>query len=97
LTDADLPSWIGVIPIGAEVPQGSGPIPLNEVQQAQVSGDKFLYVFGRAKFKDGFDTERRVNFCHRYPLAMSTPLTPGSGLGILKEFARYHQYGNSSD
>ena len=45
LTDTDLPSWItGVIPIGAEVPQGSEGITLNEVNQSQVSGDKYLYV-----------------------------------------------------
>ena len=98
LTDADLPLWItSVIPIGAEVPQGSGGISLEEVRQAEISGDKYLYVFSRAKFKDGFDTERYVNFCHRYPLATSTPLTRGPGLGIFKKFARYHQYGNKSD
>ena len=67
LTDADLPGFVGVIPIGAEAPQGSAAITPSEVEQAQVSGDKYLYVFGRAKFKDGFGSDRHVNFCHRYP------------------------------
>jgi hypothetical protein len=69
LTDADLPSEKGVIPIGAKVREGSAGITLNEVNQAQVSGDKYLYVWGRAKFKDGFGSDRYVNFCHRYAWA----------------------------
>jgi hypothetical protein len=43
LTDADLPGFVGVIPMGAQVPQGSEAITQNEV--AQVSGDKYLYVW----------------------------------------------------
>jgi hypothetical protein len=87
----------GVIPIGAEVPRGSKAINLDEVNQAQVSGDKYLYVWGRAKFKDGFGRKRHVNFCHRYPWAMSSPIIPGSGVAIPKQYGRYHQYGNKSD
>ena len=95
LTDRDLPIPAGVIPIGAEVPQGSRGIAHAEVAQANVSGDKYLYVYGRAKFKDGFGSERHVTFCHRYPWAKVQPLA--SGLSISKEFTRYHQYGNSAD
>jgi hypothetical protein len=70
LTDDAFPNIPpGVIPIGAEIPQGSARITLDEVNQAQVSGEKYLYVWGRAKFKDGFGGGRRVNFCHRYPWA----------------------------
>jgi hypothetical protein len=94
--DGDLPKITpGMIPIGAEVPQGSPGISYAEVAKTTVSGDKYLYVYGRAKFKDGFGSDRHVNFCHRYPWAKVQPLT--SGYRISKEFARYHQYGNSAD
>jgi hypothetical protein len=94
--DGDLPKITpGMIPIGAEVPQGSPGISYAEVAQANVSGGRYVYVYGRAKFKDGFGSERHVNFCHRYPWAKVQPLT--SGYRISKEFARYHQYGNGAD
>jgi hypothetical protein len=60
----------GLVPIGAEVLQGSGGITLGEIERAELPDDeKYLYVWGRAKFKDGFDRDRWVNFCHRYPWA----------------------------
>jgi hypothetical protein len=86
-----------VIPIGAEVPQGSPGIAHAEVAQANVSGDKYLFVYGRAKFKDGFGIAPHVTFCHRYPWAQVQPLTPSAGYRISKSFARYHQHGNNSD
>jgi hypothetical protein len=47
LTDAALPRRTpGLVPIGAEVPQRSGGITPKEVAEAQVSGDKYLYVWG---------------------------------------------------
>jgi hypothetical protein len=97
LSDADLPGFVGVIPIGAKVPQGSPGLAADEVKQTQVSGDKYLYVWGRGKFKDGFGVERHVNFCHRYPCAKFTALTPMTTIAISKQFARYHQHGNKSD
>jgi hypothetical protein len=97
LSHADLPSEKGVIPIGAEVPQGSAGITLVEVQQAQYRGNNYLYVWGTAKFKDGFGSDRYVNFCHRYPLAMKKVEPKGPGYSIPVEFARYHQHGNKSD
>jgi hypothetical protein len=99
LTDDDLPRGItpGLVPIGAEVPQGSEGITPREVAEAQVSGDKYLYVWGRATFEDGFDSDRRVNFCHRYPLAMKVAEPKGPGYSIPLKFGRYHQHGNNSD
>jgi hypothetical protein len=98
LNDADLPTGTtGAIPIGATVPQGSGGITQKEITQASVSGEKYLYVYGRARFKDGFGSERHINFCHRYPWARVQSLTPASGVRISDEFARYHQYGNAAD
>ena len=98
LTDDDLPKGItGVIPIGAEAPEGSGEITLDEVERATISGDKYLYVWGRARFKDGFNCERHVNFCHRYPLARKEAEPQGPGYSISAKYARYHQYGNNAD
>ena len=76
LTDDDLPKGItrGVIPIGAEAPRGEWG---NTSRRGRAShgtcGKKYLYVWGRAEFKDGFNSDRHVNFCHRYPLAMKKP------------------------
>jgi hypothetical protein len=65
----------GLIPIGAGVPEGSGGITMGEIEDAELPDDKkYLYVWGRAKFKDGFSSGRWINFCHRYPWAMSVRL-----------------------
>jgi hypothetical protein len=87
----------GLVPIGAEVPQGSGGITPKEVAEAQVSGDKYLYVWGRAWFKNEFNRKRYVNFCHRYPLERMKPEPQAPGYSISAKFARYHQYGNNAD
>ena len=98
LTDAALPRRTpGLVPIGAEVPQGSGGITPKEVAEAQVSGDKYLYVWGRAWFKNEFNRKRYVNFCHRYPLERMKPEPQAPGYSISAKFARYHQYGNNAD
>ena len=98
LTDAALPRRTpGLVPIGAEVLQGSGGITPKEVLEAPISGDKYLYVWRRAGFKNGFNRKRYVNFCHRYPLAMKKPEPQGRGYSIPAKFARYHQYGNNAD
>jgi hypothetical protein len=102
LTDNDLPSGVtGVVPIGAEAPQGSGGITLQEVDDAQVVDDKYLdkylYVWGRVSFMDGFTNKRYVNFCHRYPLVRKVSEPTGPGYSILPKFARYHQFGNRSN
>jgi hypothetical protein len=98
LTDAALPRRApGLVPIGAEVLQGSGGITPKEVLEAPVSGDKYLYVWGRARFKNGFNRKRYVNFCHRYPLERMEPEPQGPGYSISAKYARYHQYGNNAD
>src|SRR5262249_49765376 len=92
LTDTALPgTTAGVIPIGAEVPQGSEGVTPNYVDKANIRGHKYLYVWGRTRFNDGFSSERHVDFCHRYPWVKAT------GGSISKEYARYHQYGNKAD
>jgi hypothetical protein len=53
LTDAALPRRTpGLVPIGAEVLQASGGITPKEVLEVPVSSDKYLYVWGRARFKN---------------------------------------------
>jgi hypothetical protein len=74
LTNAALPRRPpGLVPIGGEVFQGSKGITPQEVAEAQVDGEKYLYVWGRAKFKNGFNRKRYINFCHRYPLERMDP------------------------
>ncbi len=98
LTDAALPRRSpGLVPIGAEVPQGSGRITPQEVAEAQVDGDKYVYVWGRARFKDGFNRKRYINFCHRYTLGAMEPEPQGLGYSISAKFARHHEYGNNAN
>jgi hypothetical protein len=87
----------GLVPIGGEVLQSSGGITPKEVMEAPVSGDKYLYVWGRARFKNGFNRKRYVNFCHRYPLESMEPAAQAPGYSISAKFAHYHQYGNDAD
>jgi len=98
LTDAALPRRTpGLVPIGAEVLQASGGITPKEVLEVPVSSDKYLYVWGRARFKNGFNRRRYVNFCHRYPLERMEPEPQAPGYSISAKFARYHQHGNNAD
>ncbi|MGA8962583.1 MAG: hypothetical protein WB475_20485, partial [Pseudolabrys sp.] len=54
----------------------------------------FLYLWGRAEYKDGFRwRKRRTDFCHRYPWEMRETPT-GGGVAISKDYARYHEAGN---
>jgi hypothetical protein len=80
-----------IIPVGAEWPEGS--IGSTHPQDAK---SLFVYVWGRATYKDGFRWRKRyVNFCHRYPWEMrETP--SGGGISISTKYARYHGYGNSA-
>ena len=98
LTDKHFPQDIdpGLVPIGAEVPQGSAGIALGEVEHSECTDDKkYLYVWGRAKFKDGYGRSRWVNFCHRYPWA-KRKLGDGS-VTISKRWARYYDQGNKAN
>jgi hypothetical protein len=98
LTNAALPRRSpGLVPIGGEVFQGSKGITPQEVAEAQVDGEKYLYVWGRAKFKNGFNRKRYINFCHRYPLERMDPEPQGLGYSISGKFARHHEYGNNAN
>ena len=81
-----------IIPIGADWPIGSAGIPH---PQDSIRG-LYLYVWGRATYKDGFRWRKRyANFCHRYPWEMRETPT-GGGVCISTDHARYHEYGNSA-
>ncbi len=81
-----------VIPVGADWPKGSaGPRPDDHFYKGL-----YLYVWGRATYKDGFRWRKRyTNFCHSYPWEMRETPT-GGGVSISTEYACYHQYGNSA-
>jgi hypothetical protein len=66
-----------LIPIGGEVLQSGGGITRQEVTEAQVDGEKYLYVWGRARYKNGFNRKRYINFCHCYPLEKMDPEPQG--------------------
>jgi hypothetical protein len=86
----------GLVPIGAEVPRGSPGISLAQVDRSEVSDtERYLYVWGRAKFRDGFSSGRWINFCHRYPW-VKRKVQNGS-VTISKRWARYHHRGNKAD
>jgi hypothetical protein len=77
-----------VLPIGARATRESPPVALVP--------EKWLYVWGRVTYRDGFNVRRFVNFCHRYNTE-TTDTPPGVGYRISKSKGRYHDYGNRAD
>ena len=95
IPDTDLEEH-GVLPIGVRMKKGSaGTIYPGEVQDCSIV-DKYLYVWGRMTYDDGFKCRRYLNFCHRYPWAKKETPT-GGGVLIREEHGRYHEYGNDAD
>jgi hypothetical protein len=86
----------GVLPIGVRMKKGSaGTIYPGEVANSLIP-DKYLYVWGRMTYDDGFNRRRFLNFCHRYPLD-KLEIPSGGGFFISEEHGRYHEYGNDAD
>jgi hypothetical protein len=84
-----------ILPIGAHMKMGSPGFWRSQIDNCK-SDPKFVYVWGRATYKDGFGKGRFVNFCHRYNWANRvTP--PGGGVRLDPEDARYHRHGNKAD
>ena len=77
-----------VLPIMARVTRESPPLALVP--------EKWLYVWGRVTYRDGYNVRRFVDFCHRYN-ADATDTRPGNGYRIKKSKGRYHDYGNKAD
>jgi hypothetical protein len=86
----------GVLPIGVSMKKGSaGTIYPGEVAASPIRG-RYLYVWGRMTYVDGFERRRSLNFCHRYPWDKRETPT-GGGILISEEHGRYHEHGNDAD
>jgi hypothetical protein len=87
--DSDLRAS-GVLPIATTFTRGSGQLD-REIPK------KFIYVWGRVTYLDGFGKPARfTNFCHRYNMEVKEDKR-GGGYRIGAEKARYHEYGNEAD
>jgi hypothetical protein len=85
----------GVLPIGVRMKKGSaGTIYPGEAAASPIR-ERYLYVWGRMTYVDGFNRRRYLNFCHRYP--WDNRETPsGGGFLISEEHGRYHEHGNDA-
>jgi len=78
----------GVLSIKTEIKRG-GP-------GRVIPTEKFLYVWGRIVYENGFGEQRFTNFCFRYNTEVKeTP--PGGGYLIRATHARHHDYGNDAN
>ncbi|MFA6265162.1 MAG: hypothetical protein WC670_05535 [Pseudolabrys sp.] len=92
--DGQVPEQSLVLPAGAEIPRGTGALPRG--RGVLSSGKGFIYVWGRVTYEDGFDTNRWVMFCHRYPCEASIGV-PGTSQGIEAKYARHHAEHNDAN
>jgi hypothetical protein len=79
----------------AKMQKGALPLTTTRYKRYRKGGtgnDRWLYVWGRVNYTDGFGKPRFTDFCHRYNMAASGP-----GYTISGEYARYHEYGNATD
>jgi hypothetical protein len=53
--------------------------------------DRWLYVWGQVRYKDGFGQQRFTSFCHRYNLLGASNNT------VPEENGRLHEYGTHTD
>jgi hypothetical protein len=84
-----------VLPLGAHMTMGSARIPRDRINETE-SGANYLYVWGRASYRDGFRKKRVTRFCHRYKWAAREVAVSGE-VRIGAEHARYHDHGNAAD
>ena len=74
--------------------EGSSQIEMSEV--LQLTGEhRFLYVWGRIKYTDGFDQERFTAFCHRYNWRRRKEAN--GRFRIARKYGRYHVRGNDAE
>jgi hypothetical protein len=71
--------------------RGISSVRLVKFKQGMDWRNRFLYVWGMVKYKDGFGKTRFTKFCHRYNVAAEVDLR------INASDARYHEYGNDGD
>lgn len=83
-----------VIPARTEMRKGAKAIRSSELASFKQGGgpkDRWLYVWGRVAYEDGFGRNCWTDFCFRYNLAGTHDGT------IAAEAARQHEYGNNTD
>ena len=96
------PEWSGHIPETEKVLPAGTPEPIGSegIWQAEIdmclAEPKFLYVWGRITYTDGFDRSRFTNFCHRYPWARRETITGGE-VRIAEEYGRRTDKGNEAN
>ncbi len=86
-------NWFGgdnVIPPGITMRQGAVALSIPSRNRS-----RYLYVWGRVEYEDGFGKPRWTNFCHRYNLKRLKPRTV-KGQRIKSEYGRYYERGNQS-
>jgi hypothetical protein len=84
-------SGSNIIPARAEMRKGAKAIRSAELDSFKKGGgpkDRWLYVWGRVAYRDGFGRNRQTDFCFGYNLA---GIKDGK---IAAEAARQHEYGN---
>jgi hypothetical protein len=84
-----------ILPLGGKMTVGSARILQQKIEEC--AGDaKYLYVWGRASYRDGFGKRRKTSFCHRYNWGARE--VPANGkIHIGAEHARFHDFGNDAD
>ncbi len=81
-----------VIPPGTAMAKGTKTIPSTNLLLFDAAKQRYCYVWGRVRYRDGFGELRTTNFCHRYNCEARTENNT-----IPKVHARYHDYGNDGD
>ena len=87
-------SGSNIIPAKAEMTKGTKAIDAAELDSFKKGGggkNRWLYVWGRVAYSDGFGRDRHTDFCFRYNLASIKDWK------IAAETARQHEYGNRTD
>lgn len=87
-------SGSSIVPAKMKVIKGARAIALTELDSFRTGGgakDRWLYVWGRISYEDGFGRNCRTDFCFRYNLAGMKDKK------ILVGTARQHEYGNRAE
>ena len=68
------------------------------ITQQDIDKYEFLYVWGYVIYHDGFDGERRTNYCIRYNMNLFNPQSEQTGECVIpKEAGRYsHHYNDAT-
>jgi hypothetical protein len=84
-----------VLPVGIEAKRGSAGITHEQIENCK-SDPKWLYVWGRLAYTDGFGSKRFTKFCQRYNWVNRRPCD-GGGWRIPADSGRHHESGNEAN